>query len=83
MFKKFSGLTKGLGKGGKGQRYKIEVQVVQVEGLPDAVKKARVVMSRSSKVSMTDVKDTRNGKESDGPCMDTCSMRVSRYPCMA
>ena len=62
MFKKF-GLSKlGLSKGGKGAKYKLEVQVVSVDGMPDAVKKCRVVMSRAAKVAMTDVKDTRNGK---------------------
>ena len=61
MFKKF-GLSKlGLSKGGKGAKYKLEVQIVSVDGMPDAVKKCRVVMSRAAKVAMTDVKDTRNG----------------------
>lgn len=61
MFKKF-GLSKlGLSKGGKGAKYKLEVQIISVDGMPDAVKKCRVVMSRAAKVSMTDIKDTRNG----------------------
>ncbi|GAX78579.1 hypothetical protein CEUSTIGMA_g6018.t1 [Chlamydomonas eustigma] len=52
----------GLSKGGDtGIKYNIDVQVVSVDGLPDAVKKCRVVMARGAKISMTDVKDTRAG----------------------
>ncbi len=80
MFKKLKG---GLGLKGAdtGVKYKIDVQSVAVDGLPDGVKKCRVVMSRGAKVVMTDVKDARNG--GCGMCSTprTCStpMRLANH----
>ncbi len=62
MFKKLGRALGGGGGGGKGSvRVKFDVQVVQVDRLPTAVRKCRVVLARSAKVSMTATKDARNG----------------------
>jgi len=60
MFKK---LGRALGGGGKGSslRVKFDLEVVQVDNLPQAVRKCRVVWSRSAKVQMTNIKDVRGG----------------------
>ncbi|GIL59065.1 hypothetical protein Vafri_14027 [Volvox africanus] len=47
------------GKGGHGVKYKIDLQVVQLENLPTSIRKCRVVWARSAKLQMTDIKDTR------------------------
>lgn len=59
MFGKFAAGIKRAGKGSHGSKYKIDVQVTQLENLPAYVKKVRVVWSRSAKVQMTDFKDAR------------------------
>lgn len=61
MFKK---LGKALGgKGGKGAvKVRFDVQVVEVQNLPSAAKKCRVVFSRNAKVQVTKAKDVRNGR---------------------
>lgn len=68
MFRK---LGKALGGGGKGgsTKVKFDLQVVQVENLPQAVRKCRVVWSRSAKVQMTAVKDVRNGERISPLCL--------------
>ncbi|KAL6755265.1 N-terminal C2 in EEIG1 and EHBP1 proteins-domain-containing protein [Haematococcus lacustris] len=60
MFRK---LGKALGGGGKSQTIKVrfDLQVVQVDRLPTAVRKCRVVWARNAKVQMTAVKEVRNG----------------------
>ena len=62
MFGKFAANIKRAGKGSHGSKYKIDVQITQLENLPAYVKKVRVVWSRSAKVQMTDFKDTRGSK---------------------
>ncbi len=62
MFGRLLSKAKGAVKGGASAKYKIEVQVVQADGLPPTVKYARVVMSRSAKVAHTKVIGTRNGE---------------------
>ncbi|GIL91294.1 hypothetical protein Vretimale_9986 [Volvox reticuliferus] len=47
------------GKGGHGVKYKIDLQVVQLENLPTSIRKCRVVWARSAKLQMTDIKDVR------------------------
>ncbi|GLI62410.1 hypothetical protein VaNZ11_005030 [Volvox africanus] len=47
------------GKGGYGVKYKIDLQVVQLENLPTSIRKCRVVWARSAKLQMTDIKDAR------------------------
>lgn len=47
------------GKGGHGLKYKIDLQVINLENLPTSIKKCRVVWARSAKLQMTDVKDVR------------------------
>lgn len=59
MFGKFTANLKRKGRGSHGSKFRLEVQVVQVKGLPSAVKKCRLVWSRSAKVQMTDVKDVK------------------------
>jgi hypothetical protein len=59
MFKKLG--KKMGGKGPPAMRYRFEVQVVHLEGVPDSVECARVVMARSAKVSMTEVAESRSG----------------------
>ncbi|KAG1673433.1 hypothetical protein FOA52_002198 [Chlamydomonas sp. UWO 241] len=55
-------MSKGmLGIGKAGMRYRFEVQVVQLEGVPEGVECARVVMARSAKVAMTEVAVARKG----------------------
>lgn len=51
-----------LGKGGNSSKYKLEVQVVAVEGLPAVVKYARVCMARSAKVAHTKIVGARGGR---------------------
>ena len=48
-----------LAKGGI--KYKLEVQVVAIDGLPPTVKYARVVMQRNAKVAHTKLVGTRGG----------------------
>ena len=56
-------LSKATGGGGKnGLKYKLEIQVVQADGLPTTVKNARVVMSRSAKVATTKTANARGGE---------------------
>ena len=74
MFKKLGNKLSGALKGKGNVKYKIEVQIVQIDGLPDAVKKCRVVMSRASKVAMTVVKDLRNGE-----LMNACDFLQNRF----
>ena len=63
MFKKLKGgLGIGGGKNKNNVKYKFDVLVVQLEGVPTAVKKCRVVWSRSAKVQMTEIKEARNGE---------------------
>ncbi len=62
MFKKLKGALGGGGSAKGGVKVKFDLQVVHCERLPSAVKKCRVVWSRSAKVQMTAVKDVRNGK---------------------
>jgi hypothetical protein len=72
----------GLSKGGvAGIKYSIDVQVVSVDGLPDSVKKCRVVMGRGAKISMTDVKDTRAGDEKMLPHCQLQHHGSSMIPC--
>ncbi|PNH00859.1 hypothetical protein TSOC_013292, partial [Tetrabaena socialis] len=52
------------GKGSHGLKYKIDVQITQLENLPSTIKKCRVVWARSSKMQITDVKDVRGGMAS-------------------
>jgi hypothetical protein len=62
MFKK---LSRGLAhkSGGKTPlKFRFDVQVVQLENLPSAVKNCRVVWSRGAKVQMTEFKNTLNGE---------------------
>ncbi len=70
MFGKALGKLKGLGTsskaGSSGQRVKLDLQVVQVERLPQSVRKCRVMWSRNAKVQMTALKDVRNGGSSSG-----------------
>ncbi|GLC41964.1 hypothetical protein PLESTM_001271200 [Pleodorina starrii] len=47
------------GKGGHGQKYKIDLQIIQLENLPTSIKKCRVVWARSAKLQITDIKDVR------------------------
>jgi hypothetical protein len=65
MFGKALGKLKGLGTsskaGSSGSRVKFDLQVVQVERLPQSVRKCRVMWSRSAKVQMTALKDVRSG----------------------
>ncbi len=61
MFKKLKGLASGGSKSKGAVKYKFDVQVVQLEGVPGPVKKCRVVWSRSAKMQMTEVKECRNG----------------------
>ena len=63
MFGKFTAGLKRAGKGAHGAKYKLDVQVVQVKGLPGAVKKCRVVWSRAAKVQMTEVKEVKANGE--------------------
>jgi hypothetical protein len=60
MFGKLTAGLKRAGRGSHGAKYRLEVQVLQVKGLPAAVKRCRVVWSRSAKVQMTDVKDVKS-----------------------
>lgn len=62
MFGKFAAGLKRAGKGSHGQRFKIDVQINQLENLPSAVKKVRVVWARSAKVQLTDYKDVRGSE---------------------
>lgn len=55
-------LSKATGGSGKSAlKYKLEIQVVQADGLPSSVKNARVVMSRSSKVATSKTANARGG----------------------
>ena len=56
-------LSKATGGGGKSAlKYKLEIQVVQADGLPSTVKNVRVVMSRSAKVATTKTANARGGE---------------------
>ena len=64
MFKK---LGKALGTGGsKGTKYRFEVVVAYVDGLPSSVRRCRVQWSRNSKVQATDDKLVTSGELAGG-----------------
>ncbi|GFR47585.1 hypothetical protein Agub_g9317 [Astrephomene gubernaculifera] len=47
------------GKGSHGLKYRIDVQVTQLENLPTTIRKCRVVWARSAKIQVTEAKDVR------------------------
>lgn len=79
MFKKLGRALGGAGKGGS-LRVKFDLEVVQVDNLPQAVRKCRVVWSRSAKVQMTSIKDVRGGEYNWLHGIPTMRM-VMKRPC--
>lgn len=71
MWNKFSKGFGGLGaltggRGGKSKRYKFDVEVMSVDGLPEAVRRCCVVMARGERSHTTEVRDTRRGEQQRG-----------------
>jgi len=58
MFKSLSRRSVG---GAKPEKFKFELEVVQLDNIPQAVKKCRVVWARKVKVQMTESVDTKRG----------------------
>lgn len=63
MFKKLKSL--GSGKSSK-QKYRIDVAIKSLDGLPEGVTSCRVVWARQAKVQVTKVAAVTNGKEKNG-----------------
>ncbi len=81
LLAKMFGKILRAGKGSHGLKYKIDVHVQQLEGLPSHIKRARVVWSRSAKMQMTKVKDVRGSRYLQcGRCASVRSAVLDPYP---
>mmetsp|Transcript_3202 Transcript_3202/g.5285 ORF Transcript_3202/g.5285 Transcript_3202/m.5285 type:complete len:482 (-) Transcript_3202:154-1599(-) len=57
MFGKFAHGIQRAGRGSHGSKYRVEVEVISLDNVPDSISKCRLVWSRGVKISITDVRN--------------------------